>query len=638
MAEPGVEQKLAAILAADVAGYTRLMADDEPATIVTIAEYRSIFRTYIEANGGRVVDMAGDSILAVFTSAAGAVKAAVDAQSEVATRNVELPEARQMRFRVGVNLGDIREANDGTVYGEGVNIAARLEGLAEPGHICLSDKVHTEVRGKLDIAFDDMGEHKVKNVAEPVRAYRVLEAGTQFAAAHRHPRWLIPAAAAAVVIVAGVAVWQGTKAPPPPMVTAAGAPIDDPVLAAPTGPAIAVLPFDNMSGDPEQEYFTDGITEDIIGALSRFRELFVIARNSTFVYKGQAVDVRQVGRDLGVHYVLEGSVRRSGERVKIAVQLIDAAKGSHLWSETYDRELSDIFAVQEEISARIAGALAARIDLDAYARARQIPTDDLTAYEQVLRARRYFLNKTEAAHTEARALLEDAVRRDPDYALAHAYLALIYGDEFNMGFNTQPDAIDRMERVAKRAVALDPMDAWAHSSLAEYYFHTHQRELFEVEAQRVLALNPNFAEGLVWLSFRRGQLFGRERMMATEVDIRRGMRLDPNHPSKFHRVLARVLFFAGRYEDAQAEINKADHGDDNMWKHYWTAVIQAQLGNLDAARAAAGRFLELRPGSTLVSLVKDYNIHESYWDTYFEAFPKAGIPLGDTDRLEARDR
>jgi adenylate cyclase len=258
----------------------------------------------------------------------------------------------------------------------------------------------------------------------------------------------------------------------------------------------------------------------------------------------------------------------------------------------------------------------------------------MTAYEQVLRAKRYFWNPTESAHAEARSLLENAVRLDPNYARAHATLAIIYSEEIFNRFNVRPDSLDRLGRAARRAVALDPTDALAHEALANYYFYNKQPELFEMEAAKCLSLNPNYADGLVWLSHSRGILFGRERLIEAEADIRRGMRLDPNHPGSYYEALARLLFFAGRYEEALAAVNKSIQSDDYMWTPYWTALIQAQLGNLDAARAAGSRFLQLRPGSTMASVIQDFSIHESYWDTYFEAAPKAGIPLGDVGALE----
>ena len=358
MADDDVKQRLAAILAADVAGYSRLMGEDEPATVAALREHRELFRQHIEANAGRVVDMAGDSVLAVFDATAGAVAAAMATQKALGESNAALPAERRMRFRIGVNLGDIREAADGTVYGDGVNVAARLEGLAAPGGICVSDKVHAEVRGKLDLSFADLGEHQVKNIAEPVRAYGLLAEGETAPArrgARKFPAAVLAGVAAvlALAIVIGVVFWPS------------GDP-EDPILAMPSGPTIAVLPFDNMSGDPEQEYFSDGITEEIITELSRRSNLFVIARNSTFRYKGQSVDVRQVGQELGARYVLEGSVRKSGGTIRVTVQLVAATDGTHLWTETYERELSgeNLFDVQDQITENVVGAIGGGIRRD----------------------------------------------------------------------------------------------------------------------------------------------------------------------------------------------------------------------------------------------------------------------------------
>jgi adenylate cyclase len=328
-----LKQRLAAILAADVAGYSRLMAADERATVASLDAARTVFRSQIESNQGRVIDMAGDSVLAVFETATGAVSAALSIQREINLSGEKNPDDRRMRFRIGIHLGDVIEKADGTIYGDGVNIAARLEGLAAPGGITISDAVHGAVRGKVAASFADQGEQQVKNISHPVRAFAVRA--------------------------------DGGSAPKP--VRAAGE-ID---LSLPDKPSIAVLPFANMSGDPEQEYFTDGITEDIITELSRFQSLFVIARNSSFTYKGKAVDVRQISKELGVRYVVEGSIRRSGNRVRVTAQLIDSFSGNHLWAEKYDRVLEDIFAVQEEVTACIVSAIAPQVDAAEALRARR---------------------------------------------------------------------------------------------------------------------------------------------------------------------------------------------------------------------------------------------------------------------------
>ena len=608
-------RKLAAILAADVAGYSRLMADDEHATVATLTDYHDIFTTHVEAHQGRIVDTAGDSVLATFDSVVEAVEAAVAVQRELAARNEALAVHREMHFRIGVNLGDIIVRQDGTVYGDGVNIAARLEGLAAPGGVMISEDAYRQVEGKLEVVMADAGEHEVKNIVRPVRAYRValddaevdtLNETQLSAISLRRPK-VIASLVAAVAVLVGLAVWGLTiRVEAPQMVTASGMPTDDPVLVVPEKPSIAVLPFTNLSGDAGQDYFSDGVTEDIISALSRFRELFVIARNSTFVYKGRAVDLQQVGRELGVAYVLEGSVRRSGERVRVAAQLIDAKTGGNLWSETYERDIIDILEVQAEIGRHIAGALVPRIERDAFERTRHTSTKDLTAYENVLRAMGHFYNPTVAGHAAARDLLEEAARRDPDYARAHAELAFVYLEEHSESFNPLPESLDRAGRAARRAVELDPIGWRSHWALAEYYFYTHQIDLFEAAAKKTLELNPNAADALSLLAFRQGQIFGLDRLDEIEEMIRRAMRLNPNHASQARMQLARALFFKGSYEEALAELNKAGFSDDFPWKHYWAALIQARLGNLEASNTAAGIYLELRPGSTMASLIEEF--------------------------------
>ena len=378
-----MKQRLAAILAADVAGYSRLMAADERATVAALDVARSVFKNKIAANQGRVIDMAGDSVLAVFGTATGAVSAALAVQAQLDSLVAAVPEDRRMRFRIGVHLGDVIEKADGTIYGDGVNIAARLEGLAEPGGITVSDAVQGAVRGKVAAKFVDQGEQQVKNIPHPVRAFAVRADGN---AAAR------PAASA-----------------------------PDVDLSLPNKPSIAVLPFANMSGDPEQEYFTDGITEDIITELSRFHSLFVIARNSTFVYKGKAVDVRTVSKELGVRYVVEGSIRKASNRVRVTAQLIDALTGNHIWAEKYDRVLEDVFAVQEELTRGIVSAVAPEIEAAESIKARRRPAN-LSAYEIAVRASataaESFVGSDVAHRDQAIRLARDAIALDPDSVLA----------------------------------------------------------------------------------------------------------------------------------------------------------------------------------------------------------------------------
>jgi len=351
LSESQIRQRLAAILVADVAGYSRLMGCDECGTVANLEGARSVFRASVESHQGRVIDMAGDSVLAIYETATGAVASALAIQHELDERAAQVAEDCRMRFRIGIHLGDVMEKTDGSVFGDGVNIAARLEALAEPGGITVSDAVQCAIRNRMSATFDDLGAQRVKNIADPIRAYKVYDAA----------RLAVPTAAAAVPAAPG--------------------------RERVDKPQIAVLPFLNMSGDAEQEFFADGITEDIITELSRFRDLFVISRNSSFKYKGQAVEVQKFARELGVNYVVEGSVRKVGKRVRITVQLIDAENDRHIWAERYDRDLEDIFAIRDEVTTAIVATLPGRVEAAARNRAARNPTENMAAYECVLTAR-----------------------------------------------------------------------------------------------------------------------------------------------------------------------------------------------------------------------------------------------------------
>ena len=422
MTTEGFKRKLTAILSADVEGYSRLMGEDEDATIRTLTAYRELMSTLIKKHRGRMVDSPGDNLLAEFLSVVDAVRCAVEVQEELRVRNAELPENRRMEFRIGINLGDVVEEGE-RIYGDGVNITARVEGLAEGGGICISGTVYDSIKNKLSLGYESMGEHTVKNIKEPVWVYRVqMEPETVAFAVSRekkaglkHWRWAV---LATVVVVAAVIVtiWNfySRPSPTPEDVTSE----EVPLLELPDKPSIAVLPFANISGDPEQEYFSDGMTEDLITDLSKISGLFVIARNSVFTYKRKAVKVEDVRRELGVRYVLEGSVRKTGDLVRITAQLVDTKTGGHLWAERYDRDLRDIFALQDEVTQKIVAALAVRLTLDEQERLVSKHTDDLAAYGYTLRGLEYLFRFTEEANAQARQMFEKSIGLDPEYALA----------------------------------------------------------------------------------------------------------------------------------------------------------------------------------------------------------------------------
>ena len=453
------ERKLSAILSADVKGYSRLMRADEDETIRTVTAYRTAIAKLVEQYRGRVVDSPGDNVLAEFGSGVDAVNCAVEVQRELAERNEELPAERKMEFRIGVNLGDIVQEGE-RIYGDGVNIAARVEGLAEGGGICVSGTVYDSIESKLGLEFEYLGEHEVKNIDKPIRVYRILS--YPGAAAYRVVKakkavgktWrnAILAAVAVIVVVAAVAVWHFYFRTPP----IEPASVEKMAFKLPEKPSIAVLPFVNMSGDPNQEYFSDGVTEEIITALSKVPQLFVIARNSSFTYKGKPVKVQQVGRELGVKYVLEGSVRKAGDKVRITAQLVDAKTGHHLWAERYDRDLKDIFALQDDITKKVITALQVKLTQGETARLLGKGTKNLEAYLKAMKGLHHHHRFNKNDNEMARRLYEEAIELDPKYANAYVLLAWTYYDEAQYRWPETPRiSYEKAVELARKAISLD---------------------------------------------------------------------------------------------------------------------------------------------------------------------------------------
>ncbi len=543
-----MQRKLAAILSADAAGYSRLMAEDDVATVKLIATCRSTVGEMAAAHGGRVVDSPGDNILAEFGSAIDAVRAAVGMQAKLGACNAELPESRRMAFRVGINLGDVI-VEDGRLYGDGVNIAARIEALAEAGGICISGKVYDEVSRKLDAAFEDLGEHTLKNIAAPVRVYRIRPAGEA------------PAARSGE-------------------------------LALPAKPSIIVLPFTNLSGAADQDLFADGLTEDVLTELSRFRDLFVISRNTSFKYKGKPVEVQKVARELGVQYVLEGSVRRAGNRVRVTAQLIDAESDRHLWAERYDRDLEDIFALQDEVTRAVVSVLPGRIEAASHDRAARKPTGNMAAYECLISGKVLHHRSTRADNAEALRLVTRAIELDPKYAHAHAWRACILGQQWTYGWCADmPAAEAEIQRDATRALALDENDSDVHRILAALHLVRNQHDQAAYHQGRALALNPNDdlivvqqGEVLTWL----GQA---DEGMEW---IKKAMRLNPFHPERFWSHLARAQFVARGYDEALQSMQHVSA--PNRLQQSFIAACHALKGDAAAAGALARQVLAQDPG------------------------------------------
>jgi adenylate cyclase len=551
-------RKLAAILYADAAGYSRLTGEDEDATHRKLSEYLDLISTIVGHHRGRVMHYAGDAVLAMFEAVVDAVSCATAIQENLNTRGEDLPEDQRLNFRIGLNLGDVIE-DRGDIYGDGVNIAARLEGLADPGGICLSGTVHDAIGDRLAVQYEFMGEQQVKNIDRPVRAYRVLLESTQASDA---------------------------------------APLEPAPLVPPDTPSIAVLPFTNMSGDPEQEYFSDGVVEDIITDLSKIAGLFVIARNSTFAYKGKQFDVRDVCRELGVRYALEGGVRKAANRVRITAQLIDGTTGGHLWAERYDRELHDIFAVQDEVTREIVAALALKLTADERERVDRRYTENLQAYEYFLRGRDQAHRDTPQANAQARTMLEKAIELDPKFSLAFSHLSRNHLLAYTNRWGKDPDqSLDLAMDLGQRAVVLDDANPHAYFAVAMSAFWMRQHDRAITAVEKCLAIAPNFAEGHSALGL---ILVYSGKPREAIASLQEAMRLDPHYRDINLHILALAHFQLREFEQAADALRRRlVRKPESDISRVLLASVHGHMGNIEESRSQWAEMLRINPDYSL---------------------------------------
>jgi adenylate cyclase len=576
------KRKLTAIFSADVAGYSLLMGEDEAETVKTLETYKQVMFFLIKQHRGRVIDSPGDNLLAEFASVVDAVECAVEIQKEIKSRNVDLPENRKMKFRIGINLGDVIEKGE-RIYGDGVNIAARIENLAEGGGICISRSTHEQVEHKLPLNYEDMGNHKVKNVAAPIHVYTVLM-------------------------------------DPPSVVSTQSEEPESVVM-----PSIAVMPFVNMSGDEEQDYFSNGITEEIITSLSKTPKLLVIDRRSTFAYKGRTEDLNQIGQDLGVQYILTGSVRIVADRVRVNAQLINASRGEHLWAERYDRELRDIFALQDEITLRITQALQIKLTEGEQARIFGRGTDNLDAYLKWLQGQDLLIRGSKGDNALARQMFEDAIRTDPDWAQPYVLLGWTYLMESLMGWSSSPESsFNEAINLGKKALTLDDSLPGPHGLMSQIYLYQKQHDEAIAEAQKAVALGPSLAFAYIWLG---SALMYAGRSNEAITFLENAIRLNPFPPAYWIRDLGEAYRMTKQYKEAIREFKRAIQANPRYLEcHASLACTFSLIGRGNDAEAAASEVLRIDPEFS----VQDYGKTLPYKEKtdlgcVLEALSKAGL-------------
>jgi adenylate cyclase len=615
-----VERKLTAILSADVQGYSRLMGEDEEATLHILTAYREIIDSRIHHHRGRIVGTAGDSVLAEFASVVDAVRCAVEIQQQLKARNADLPLQRRMEFRIGINLGDVMVEGE-QIYGDGVNVAARLQSLADAGGIFIAGTVYDQIENKLPLQYEYLGEQAVKNIAKPVRVWRVVMESEEVRGpksevrspeskgeSQKPPRrvgtaHLTWAGVVVLVLIVSVIVAVRYLAHPPlspqssALITQAE---PTPALPLPDKPSIVVLPFVNMSEDPKQDYFSDGITEDLTSDLSKISSLFVIARNSAFTYKGKAMKVQDVSKELGVQYVLEGSVRRADEQVRVTAQLIDATTGYHLWTERYDRELKDIFALQDEIVQKIATTLKLQLSLREQGYLVRKTTNNLEAYDYFLRGMESFVRLTKETNIQARQMFEKAIALDAQYALAYTALGLTYWQEWNWRWSPESQNLERAFELAQKAIALDDSLPQAHVLLSLVYLEKKEPDQAITEGERAIALDSNFANGYAFLAEALNRTGKSEEALRS---VEQAMRLNPRYPPNYLFELGWAYLGAGRYAEAIVTLKQVLLRSPNFLAAYpnlatsyvlqWAFQLSQDPQNLEQALAMAQQAVAL---------------------------------------------
>jgi adenylate cyclase len=627
-----IRRKLTAILSADVKGYSRLMGEDEKGTVRTLNVYKEIMANLVQEHRGRVVDAPGDNLLAEFSSVVDAVECAVDIQKELKTRNAELPENRRMEFRIGINLGDVIEDRE-HILGDGVNIAARLESLSQPGGICISGTAYDQVKNKLTLGYAYHGKQTVKNVSEPIRVYRVLMEPKALSTISRWKRtglnyWdrVHPVFKILIALVAAAnVVWQFY-----PHLRPSRSPVEEVskekmALSLPDKPSIAVLPFVNMSGDPKQEFFSDGITEDIITALSKLPMLFVIARNSTFTYKGKAVKVKQISEELGVQYVLEGSVQRSANRVRITAQLIDALTGHHIWAERYDRDLKDIFVLQDEVTSNILRAMQVKITEGEQALHHDKGMRNLNCYLKLLEGQNYLNRFDIEGNNLARRTGEEALVMCPESSTAYYLLAATHMMDYWLGSGKSPqESIEKAIELAQKAIALDDAHPSPHGLLSFLYSIKREHAKALAEGERAVALDPSGSDVNAYYGL---SLTFAGKPEEAIPSFQKAIRLNPFGPTWYFFNLGNALGNTGRFEEAVSAYKKAlQRSPDNLLGHVFLATTYSMMGREKEARAEAGEVLRINPKFSLDYFVKTLPYKDqSQIDKVVNAMRKAGL-------------
>jgi adenylate cyclase len=636
MAEKGFKRKLSAILSADVEGYSRLMGEDEEATVRTITAYREVLSTLIQQHNGNVVDSPGDNLLAEFASVVDAVQCAVAVQKEIKARNDELPENRRMQFRIGINLGDVIQEED-RIYGDGVNVAARLEGLAEPGGICISKTAFDHIESKLPYGYDFIGDQTVKNIAKPVGAYRVLmdprvTISGKPEKEKRSPMKRAPiiiGIAAVVVLAVAVGIWQLYSRRP----TIQPASVEKMAFPLPEKPSIAVLPFDNLSGDPAQDYIADGISENIISALSKISEMFVIASSSTFTYKGKPVKVQKVSEELGVRYVLEGSTQKIGNRLRITAQLIDATTGHHLWSEKYDRDMKDLFDLQDEITHKIIVELQVKLTEGEQARVSHKSTTNLEAWSYAVRGLKLFEDTSKEHNAKAMELFERAVELDPGYVWAWVRLAWTHFTAVGRpGWSQSPsESYKKGIEISQKVLVMDESDSDVRALLGYVYLWEDKYDQAIIEGEKSIVLDPTNAQAHVLLAVSMNIVARFDE--AIEL-VKKAMRLHPYYPAYYLVYLGEAYRMTGRYEDAlivyKQLLDRSRKGEFPILRaHIYMAEVYMELGKEKEARTHAAEVLKLDPKLSL-ELPRKIGLHgykdPALLERRLNALRKAGIP------------